>query len=182
MTRNIKQITFGIVAFVFVMAFNTMVHAKDVLVLETSKGTVEIEFLPNVAPNHVAQVSKLAKSGFYNGIVFHRVIEGFMAQTGDPTGTGSGGSKEPNIKAEFSITPFDRGIVGMARSQSRNSANSQFFIMFDQGHFLNGQYTAFGRVIKGMDAVDALQKGEGQGGIVPPNKRDKIIKASVVSR
>ncbi|MEP3672187.1 MAG: peptidylprolyl isomerase, partial [Hyphomicrobiales bacterium] len=93
------------------MAFNTLVHAKDVLVLETSKGTVEIEFLPNVAPKHVAQVSKLAKSGFYNGIVFHRVIEGFMAQTGDPTGTGTGGSKEPNINAEFSITPFDRGVV-----------------------------------------------------------------------
>ncbi|MEP2944367.1 MAG: peptidylprolyl isomerase [Hyphomicrobiales bacterium] len=164
------------------MAFNTLVHAKDVLVLETSKGTVEIEFLPNVAPKHVAQVSKLAKSGFYNGIVFHRVIEGFMAQTGDPTGTGTGGSKEPNINAEFSITPFDRGVVGMARSQSHNSANSQFFIMFDEGHFLNGQYTAFGRVIKGMDAVDALQKGDGQGGIVPVDKRDKIIKASVVSR
>ncbi|MEP3266539.1 MAG: peptidylprolyl isomerase [Hyphomicrobiales bacterium] len=164
------------------MAFNTLVHAKDVLVLETSKGTVEIEFLPNVAPKHVAQVSKLAKSGFYNGIVFHRVIEGFMAQTGDPTGTGTGGSKEPNINAEFSITPFDRGVVGMARSQSHNSANSQFFIMFDEGHFLNGQYTAFGRVTKGMDAVDALQKGDGQGGIVPVDKRDKIIKASVVSR
>lgn len=106
MIRKIKQITLGLTAFVFVMAFNTMVHAKDVLVLETSKGTVEIEFLPNVAPKHVAQVSKLAKSGFYNGIVFHRVIEGFMAQTGDPTGTGSGGSKEPNINAEFSITPY----------------------------------------------------------------------------
>lgn len=182
MNSFVKKISLGFASFVFVMVFNTMVNAKDFLVLETSKGAVEIEFLPNVAPRHVAQVSKLAKSGFYDGVVFHRVIDGFMAQTGDPTGTGRGGSREPDIKAEFSITPFDRGVVGMARSQSRDSANSQFFIMFDKGHFLNGQYTAFGRVTKGMDIVDTLQRGEGQGGVVPPNKRDKIIKASVVSR
>ena len=182
MNTYIKKFTIGFTAFVMAMAFNVMAHAKDFLVLKTSQGTVEIELLPNIAPNHVAQIKKLANEGFYNGIVFHRVIEGFMAQTGDPTGTGTGGSDEPNLNAEFSRTPFDRGVVGMARSQSRNSANSQFFIMFDQQYGLNNQYTAFGRVTKGMTAVDALQRGEGQGGIVPVGKRDKIIEASVVSR
>ena len=182
MKKHIKQITLGFAAFVVAMTVNAFAYAKDFLVLETSKGTVEIEFLANVAPKHVARVSKLAKEGFYDGIVFHRVIEGFMAQTGDPTGTGTGGSNEPNLRAEFSLTPFERGVVGMARAQSRNSANSQFFIMFAEGSSLNGQYTAFGRVTKGMNAVDALQRGQGQGGIVPVGKRDKIIKASVVSR
>lgn len=182
MKNFIRQMRFVFASLAIALVATQAVSAKDFLVLDTSKGRVEIEFLPNVAPKHVEQVSKLAKSGFYDGIVFHRVIEGFMAQTGDPTGTGTGGSKLPNLPAEFSITPFDRGVVGMARSQARNSANSQFFIMFDKGYSLNGQYTAFGRVTKGMEAVDKLQRGDGQGGVVPVSKRDKIIKATVVSR
>ncbi|MBL4927535.1 peptidylprolyl isomerase [Fuscibacter oryzae] len=138
-----------------------------------AKGEIVIDLLPDVAPNHVAQIVALAKSGAYDGVVFHRVIDGFMAQTGDvqygkkggdTSMAGMGGSSMPDIKAEFSDVPFERGVVGMARSQDPDSANSQFFIMFAPGDFLNGQYTVFGRVIKGMDVVDAIKKGEGQNG------------------
>ena len=151
----------------------------DILVIEVAgkaNGTVEIELLPEVAPQHVARIKELAEAGAYDGVAFHRVIDGFMAQTGDVQfGTreaigegraGMGGSDLPDLPAEFSDVPFDRGVVGMARAQNPNSANSQFFIMFDQGYFLNGQYTVFGKVISGMDVVDQIQRGRGQSGSV----------------
>jgi peptidylprolyl isomerase len=146
---------------------------KDTLYLDLKDGRVVIRLRPDLAPKHVEQIKTLTKQGFYNGIVFHRVIEGFMAQTGDPTGTGTGGSKLPNIPAEFTPTPFKRGTLGMARSQSPNSANSQFFICFKEAPFLNGQYTVFGEVVSGMEFVDKIKRGE------PPANPDKIVKMSV---
>jgi peptidylprolyl isomerase len=145
----------------------------DVLVLELSTGTVKIKLRPDLAPQHVARVKQLAGDGFYNGIIFHRVIPSFMAQTGDPTGTGTGGSKYPDLPAEFTPTPFERGTVGAARSSSPNSANSQFFICFTHAPNLNSQYTVWGQVIDGMQAVDKVAKGE------PPAKPDKIVKAYI---
>jgi peptidylprolyl isomerase len=130
---------------------------------------VTIALRPDLAPKHVAQIKALTAEKFYDGIIFHRVIDGFMAQTGDPTGTGMGGSKLPDIPAEFSSEPFKRGTLGMARSQDPNSANSQFFIMFAEGDFLNGQYTVFGDVTEGMNCVDAITRGE------PPANPDKIV-------
>jgi len=147
---------------------------KDTLYLDLKDGRVVIRLRPDLAPKHVAQIKALAKQGFYDGIVFHRVIEGFMAQTGDPTGTGTGGSKLPNIPAEFSQTPFRRGTLGMARSQLPNSANSQFFICFKESSFLNGQYTVFGEVLSGMEFVDKIKRGE------PPVNPDKIVKMILV--
>ena len=132
-------------------------------------GKVIIKLYPDVAPKHVAQITMLAKEGFYDGIIFHRVIEGFMAQTGDPTGTGMGGSDLPDIRAEFSDEPFVRGTLGMARSQHPDSANSQFFICFEESSFLNGQYTVFGKVIEGMEYIDKVMRGE------PPDYPDKIV-------
>ena len=140
-----------------------------------ANGEIVIDLNPDIAPKHVAQIVALAKSGAYDNVVFHRVIDGFMAQTGDvqygkkggdTSMAGMGGSDLPNIKAEFSAVPFERGIVGMARSQDPDSANSQFFIMFAPGDFLNGQYTVVGKVISGMDVVDQIKKGAGQNGEV----------------
>jgi peptidylprolyl isomerase len=140
-----------------------------------ANGKVVIDLLPEIAPKHVEQITTLAKQGAYNNVVFHRVIEGFMAQTGDVENgiaggdlsrAGTGGSELPDIEAEFSPMPFDRGIVGMARANSPDSANSQFFIMFEEGYFLNNDYTVFGRVLEGMDVVDQIQLGEGSGGAV----------------
>jgi peptidylprolyl isomerase len=139
-----------------------MSNESDIVILETRDGEITIELLPELAPNHVERIKTLAASGFYDGIVFHRVIDGFMAQTGDPTGTGTGGSDLPDLKAEFTDEPFKRGTVGMARSSDPDSANSQFFIMLDDGEFLNGQYTLFGRVTEGMDVVDNIKKGDSQ--------------------
>jgi peptidylprolyl isomerase len=149
--------------------------AADSLVVETSKSCAfTIKLRPDVAPKHVAQIAKLAAAGFYNGIVFHRVIPGFMAQTGDPTGTGMGGSNEPNIAAEFSKEHFTRGTVGMARSSDPDSANSQFFVMFADGGFLDNQYTVWGNVDEdGMKCVDQINKGE------PPATPDKMTKVTV---
>ena len=149
--------------------------AADKLHVEISKGCAfDIKLRSDLAPKHVAQITKLAQAGFYNGIVFHRVIDGFMAQTGDPTGTGMGGSKEPDIKAEFSKEHFARGTVGMARSSQPDSANSQFFIMFADGGFLDGQYTVWGQVDdKGMACVDQIERGE------PPANPDKMKKVTV---
>jgi peptidylprolyl isomerase len=145
------------------------------LVVETSKKcSFTIVMRPDVAPKHVAQMSKLAASGFYNGVVFHRVIDGFMAQTGDPTGTGTGGSNEPDLPAEFSKEHFGRGTVGMARATDPNSANSQFFVMFADGGFLDGQYTVVGSVDdEGMKCVDQIERGE------PPANPDKMISVTV---
>ena len=128
--------------------------------LELKDGPVGIEFLPAVAPKAVAQMTRLIGEGFYDGLKFHRVIDGFMAQTGDPTGTGSGGSDLPDLPAEFSNVPFTRGTIGMARTNDPNSANSQFFIVFDDAAHLNGQYTLVGRVVSGMDAVDKIKMGD----------------------
>ncbi len=149
--------------------------AEEKVVVETSKNcSFSIQLRADLAPKHVAQITKLAKAGFYNGIVFHRVIEGFMAQTGDPTGTGMGGSQEPDLPAEFSPENFGRGVVGMARSQDPNSGNSQFFIMFADGAFLNGQYTVWGKVDEeGMKCVDQIARGE------PPEQPDKMTKVTV---
>ena len=139
------------------------------ILLNTSKGEIVIRLLPEFAPEHIARIIELVKSEFYDGIIFHRVIEGFMAQTGDPTGTGMGGSDLPDIRAEFSDEPFVRGTLGMARSQHPDSANSQFFICFEESSFLNGQYTVFGKVIEGMEYIDKVMRGE------PPDYPDKIV-------
>jgi peptidylprolyl isomerase len=147
---------------------------ENTIVMEVSNGgKVVMELLPDIAPKHVAQVKKLTREGFYDGIIFHRVIDGFMAQTGDPTGTGTGGSKEPDLKAEFSDYNFGKGVVGMARAASPDSANSQFFICFDDCSFLNGQYTVFAKVTEGMEFVDKIAKGE------PPANPDKIVSMKV---
>ena len=151
---------------------------EDTLVMELEHGTVTIEMLPNLAPKHVARIRELVREGFYDGVVFHRVIAGFMAQTGDPTGTGRGGSGQ-NIAAEFTPEPFVRGVLGMARAQSPDSADSQFFIVFGDAQFLNNNYTVWGRVIDGMDAVDKIKKAPAgrQSGMV--DDPDKIVSMKV---
>ena len=147
---------------------------ENTLVMELKCGKVVIELKPDVAPGHAERIKELTRAGFYDGIISHRVIEGFMAQTGDPTGTGTGGSDKADLAAEFSDVPFTRGIVGMARSNDPDSANSQFFIMFDEGRFLDGQYTVVGEVVDGMDCVDQINMGE------PPADPDKIIRMQVM--
>ncbi|HTJ57260.1 MAG TPA: peptidylprolyl isomerase [Devosiaceae bacterium] len=149
------------------------------MMLQLKDGTVDIQLEPNLAPATVKQIVTLTDQGFYNGLTFHRVIPGFMAQTGDPKGDGTGGSSLPDVKAEFSNEPFVRGTVGMARAADPNSANSQFFIMFADGSFLNGQYTVFGKVVDGMQYVDNIKKGDqaNNGAVTDP---DKIISAKIV--
>jgi len=147
--------------------------ADETLTLTLDTGDVVIKLRPDLAPGHVERITTLAKEGFYDGVVFHRVIPGFMAQGGDPTGTGMGGSKLPDIKAEFNREPHVRGVCSMARSSNPNSANSQFFICFDDATFLDNQYTVWGEVTEGMENVDALPKGE------PPRTPGKIVKATV---
>jgi len=148
---------------------------ENTLYLDVPAGRVVIRLRPDLAPLHVERIKTLAHEGFYDGIVFHRVIAGFMAQTGDPTGTGSGGSKLPDLKAEFTPTPFKRGVIGAARTNNPNSANSQFFITFADARFLDNQYTVWGEVVSGMEFIDAIAKGE------PPAKPDKIIKMRLAS-
>ncbi len=143
------------------------------VVLTTKSGPVVIQLRPDLAPKAVAQLEKLTKAGFYNGLKFHRVIDGFMAQTGDPTGTGGGGSKEPNLPAEFSSEPFARGTVGMARTSDPDSANSQFFICFAPASFLDNKYTVVGQVVSGMGNIDKIKKGDGSSGSV--DNPDKIV-------
>ena len=162
-----------IIAISFMLAGATAAMDKEnTLYIDLKDGRVVIEMRPDLAPKHVAQIKKLAREGKYDGVPFHRVIEGFMAQTGDPTGTGTGGMGE-TLKAEFSKQPFVRGTVGMARAQDPNSGDSQFFIMFDDGDFLNGKYTVWGEVVEGMEHVDAVARGE------PPRKPDKIVRMRV---
>jgi peptidylprolyl isomerase len=144
--------------------------SEDRLVLETTKGNVVVALRPDLAPNHVARITELVQQGFYDGVVFHRVIDGFMAQTGDPTGTGSGGSGK-KLKAEFSREPHVRGTVSMARSQSPDSGDSQFFICFEDAPWLNGQYTVWGKVVEGMENVDQIKRGE------PVRDPDRILSA-----
>ena len=149
---------------------------QNTILLDTNYGRVIIKLRNDLAPNHAARIKQLSREGFYNNVPFHRVIAGFMAQTGDGgKGDGTGGSKYPNLKAEFSPTPFKRGTVGMARASDPNSANSQFFIMYGDGAFLNGQYTVVGEVVSGMDAVDKIKKGE------PVPDPDKIVKMQVAA-
>lgn len=166
--------------FALVLGLSTnAVKAQDnmdnILFIDLEYGQVAIEMFPDVAPKHVERIKRLANEGFYDGIVFHRVIEGFMAQTGDPTGTGTGGSDYPDLPAEFNKTNFGRGAVGMARTSDPNSANSQFFICFDDCSFLNGQYTVWGQVVDGMQFVDMIKRGE------PPRNPDKMIRVRVGS-
>ena len=158
---------------------------ENTLLIETTKGNVVIEMRPDLAPNHVAHIKKLAREGKYDGVVFHRVIDGFMAQTGDvkfgnskggdTSRAGMGGSDYPDLKAEFNAEPHARGVVSMARAQNPNSANSQFFIVFDDARFLDRQYTVWGKVIEGMENVDKIKRGE------PVRDPDKIVKATLVA-
>jgi peptidylprolyl isomerase len=150
-----------------------MSEAPTTLTLTLDTGDVTIRLRPDLAPQHVDRIATLAARGFYDGVVFHRVIDGFMAQGGDPSGTGMGGSEEPDLPAEFSREPHVRGVCSMARTMNPNSANSQFFICLDDATFLDGQYTVWGEVTDGMDHVDALPKGE------PPRTPGKIVKATV---
>jgi len=150
-----------------------MANPEDTLTLETTKGTVVIAMRPDLAPNHVAHIKKLVGEGFYDGVVFHRVIDGFMAQTGCPHGTGTGGSNYPNLKQEFNPEPHVRGTCSMARAQNPDSANSQFFICFDDARFLDKQYTVWGQVTEGMENVDKIKRGE------PVRDPDKIVKATM---
>ncbi len=149
------------------------VEPGNTLTLETTQGPVVIEMRPDLAPNHVARIKKLVAEKFYDGVVFHRVIEGFMAQTGCPHGTGTGGSKYPDLKAEFSAEPHVRGTCSMARAQNPDSANSQFFICFADARFLDRQYTVWGKVVSGMENVDKIKRGE------PVKDPDKIVSATV---
>jgi peptidylprolyl isomerase len=142
--------------------------------LETTRGVVVIAFRPDLAPGHVARIKELAASGFYDGVPFHRVIDGFMAQTGDPTGTGMGGSGK-KLRAEFTREPHVRGVASMARAQDPNSGDSQFFIVFSDARFLDGQYTVWGKVVEGMENVDKIKRGE------PVRDPDKIVKATIVA-
>jgi cyclophilin family peptidyl-prolyl cis-trans isomerase len=137
-----------------------MADLENTIYMELPTGRVTIELRPDLAPGHVERIKELSREGFYDGVPFHRVIEGFMAQGGDPTGTGTGGSPKPNLKAEFSRAPHKRGACSMARSSSPNSANSQFFICFADSNFLDGQYTVWGQVTEGMEHVDKLKRGE----------------------
>ena len=148
---------------------------ENTLIMDTTQGKVVIALRPDLAPQHVERIKTLAREGFYDGIVFHRVIEGFMAQTGCPKGTGTGGSKYPNLPAEFNAEPHVRGVCSMARSQAPNSANSQFFICFDDATFLDKQYTVWGKVVEGMEHIDALPMGE------PPRQPGKIVTARVAA-
>ncbi|MCE0505185.1 peptidylprolyl isomerase [Roseivivax sp. GX 12232] len=159
---------------------------ENTILIELKDGTVTIELLPDVAPQHVARMKELAREGAYDNVVFHRVIDGFMAQTGDVANgnaegdfnlrmAGTGGSDKPDLPAEFSKLPHDRGTIGAARSQNPNSANSQFFINFKDNHFLNGQYTVYGRVVSGMEHVDAITRGE------PPANPDRMLSMKVAA-
>jgi peptidylprolyl isomerase len=148
---------------------------ENTLIMDTTQGKVVIALRPDLAPKHVERIKQLAREGFYDGIVFHRVIEGFMAQTGCPKGTGTGGSKYPNLPAEFNAEKHVRGVCSMARSQAPNSANSQFFICFDDATFLDKQYTAWGKVIEGMENVDKIKRGE------PVQNPDKIKSLKVAA-
>ena len=153
---------------------------ENTLYLDLKDGRVTIELLPDRAPAHVERIKTLARQGFYNGLTFHRVMAGFMAQTGDPRGNGTGGSDLPDLKAEFSDAEYVRGVLGMARAQSPNSANSQFFITYADAPWLNGKYTVFGRVTKGMQLVDNIKKGDmARNGVV--SDPDKILKLQVAA-
>lgn len=182
-----KMFKWAFAGLMLAATFATTASAADTLTIELKDGPVVIELANDVAPNHVARMKELAAKGAYDNVAFHRVIEGFMAQTGDvqhgkiggnydPQLAGTGGSDLPDLKAEFSDKPFERGTIGMARSADPDSANSQFFIMFAPGDFLNGQYTVVGKVVSGMEAVDKIKRGDGQNGEV--SDPDRMIKVT----
>ena len=180
MTTFVRSIALAVLA-LGLAAFQPAAAASpdDTLVLDLATGQVTIELRPDLAPNHVARIKELVRKGFYNGTPFHRVIAGFMAQGGDPTGTGTGGSGV-RLRAEFSAEPFVRGVMGMARSASPDSADSQFYIMLGSAPHLDGKYTVVGKVIEGMDSVDRIKKGDpGEGGVV--SKPDILIRAQIQS-
>ncbi len=152
-----------------------MADPENTLILETTKGPVVIEMRPDLAPGHVERIKTLARQGFYDGVAFHRVIDGFMAQTGCPQGTGTGGSDLPDLKAEFNAEPHVRGVVSMARTNYPHSANSQFFICFDDARFLDKQYTVWGKVVEGMENVDQIKRGE------PVREPDRIVSMKVMA-
>ena len=175
--------------FTLFLGLSAQALAADQITIQLKDGPVVIRLMPDVAPQHVARIKELAKAGAYDNVAFHRVIEGFMAQTGDvkfgnmekdfqPDRAGTGGSDLPDLPAEFSDVPFERGVVGMARSQDPNSANSQFFIMFTAGDFLNGQYTVVGKVVSGMENVDKIKRGDeaNNGAVTDP---DRMVKVTV---
>ena len=176
--RLVLMPLFVAISFMFAGATAAM-DKENTLYIDLKDGRVVIEMLPNLAPNHVKQIKKLAREGKYDGVPFHRVIEGFMAQTGDPTGTGSGGMGDP-LKAEFSKEPHVRGTVSMARTNDPNSARSQFFIVFKDSNFLDGQYTVWGKVVSAMEFVDKIKRGApGSGAVAAP--ADKMIKVQVAA-
>ena len=168
-----------IVACVWIVESTMAADLENTIYLELEDGRVVIELRPDLAPNHVNRIKELARDEFYDGVVFHRVIDGFMAQSGDPTGTGSGGSEKPDLDAEFSDEPHVRGTLSMARTNDPNSANSQFFIVFEGASHLNGQYTVWGMVVDGMEHVDKIKRGGGGNGIV--DDPDKIITMRVAA-
>lgn len=153
--------------------------AENTLIMTLESGPVTIKLRPDLAPGHVARIKELAREGFYDGVVFHRVIPGFMAQGGDPTGTGTSGSSKPNLPAEFSKQPHVRGVCSMARTANPNSANSQFFICFDDAPWLDRQYSVWGEVVEGMDHVDAIKKGGEHNNGAISGEPDKILKARI---
>lgn len=174
--RRLISLAFAFFALVAMSRTALALDPENTIYMELKDGRVVIELLPQLAPKTVERIKVLTRKGFYNGLTFHRVIDGFMAQTGDPTGTGMGGSDLPDLPAEFTTSEsFTRGAVGMARAQSVNSGNSQFFICFDDASFLDGKYTLFGRVVEGMDYVDYIRRGE------PPANPDKIIRMDVAA-
>ena len=179
MIKRVVIFVFAIVAF---CAFGVAIRAEkldpeNTIFMDLKHGRVVMRLRNDVAPKHAERIKKLAREGFYDGLKFHRVMEGFMAQTGDPTGTGGGKSPYPDLPAEYSWVPFERGIVGMARSRSMNSANSQFFITYARAAHLDSNYTVIGRVLKGMEFVDRIKKGHGQSGMV--EDPDIIVKMSM---
>ncbi|WP_417471986.1 peptidylprolyl isomerase [Leisingera sp.] len=187
MRKTLAALRHGLAALTLLAAAPAFAAGLEIQVEGEANGTIKIDLFEDVAPKHVEQITALAEEGQYDGVVFHRVIDGFMAQTGDVefgklggdmSMAGRGGSARPDLPAEFSDLPFDRGVVGMARAQNPNSANSQFFIMFDAGHFLNGQYTVVGKVTEGMDVVDAIKRGTGGNGAVV-GQPDVMTKVSV---
>ncbi|MFV0367990.1 MAG: peptidylprolyl isomerase [Hyphomicrobiaceae bacterium] len=178
--RYILTIVAALFAFAsFAQAAPDGLDPENTVIMELKTGKVTIKLRPDLAPQHVARIKKLTREGFYNGVPFHRVIAGFMAQTGDPTGTGTGGSNYPDLPAEFTPTPFERGTLGAARTSNPDSANSQFFFCFTHTPHLNGQYTVFGQVVDGMTHIDAVKKGQPGSGTV--SNPDKIIKMTVMA-
>ncbi len=173
-----RILRFLVLAFLLALPAAAGAQAPDrenLLYIDVEYGRIVVQLRPDIAPRHVERVKQLARAKFYDGLTFHRVIDGFMAQTGDPTGTGAGGSGRGELRAEFSRVPFERGVVGAARAQNPNSADSQFFIMFRRNSGLDGQYTVWGQVISGMEFVDRIRRGE------PPRNPDKMIRVQVAA-